>query len=199
MEGEMKLVIGISGATGAIYGIRLLEVLRNVPDAESHLVISDAAKRTIEHETEWTVAEVEALATEVHDNANIGASIASGSFHIDGMVIAPCSIKTMSALANSYNTNLMIRAGDVTLKERRPLVMVVRETPLHYGHLKHMMDLALMGAILLPPVPAYYHKPKTLDDIINHTVGKILDCVRIEHRLFMRWRGMPSQTGVQVG
>lgn len=195
----MKLVVGISGATGAIYGIRLLEVLRNVPDMESHLVISDAARRTIEHETDWTVAEVESLATEVHDNADIGASIASGSFRIDGMVIAPCSIKTMSALANSYNTNLMIRAGDVTLKERRPLVLVVRETPLHYGHLQHMMDLAQMGAILLPPVPAYYHKPKTLDDIINHTVGKILDCFRIEHRLFMRWRGMPSHQGVQAG
>jgi len=195
----MKLVVGISGATGAIYGIRLLEVLRNVPEMESHLVISDAAKRTIEHETSWTVPEVESLATEVYDNADIGAATASGSFHVDGMVIAPCSIKTMSALANSYNTNLMVRSGDVNLKERRPLVLVVRETPLHYGHLKQMMDLALMGAILLPPVPAYYHKPKTLDDIINHTVGKILDMFRVEHRLFMRWRGMPAPTGVQAG
>ncbi len=195
----MKLVVGISGATGAIYAIRLLETLRNVPDMESHLVISDAAKRTIEHETDWAVPEVEALATEVYDNADIGAAIASGSFRVDGMVIAPCSIKTMSALANSYNTNLMVRAGDVTLKERRPLVLVVRETPLHYGHLKQMLDLAQMGAILLPPVPAYYHKPKTLDDIINHTVGKVLDCFRVEHQLFMRWRGMPSPSGVQAG
>ena len=193
----VKLVVGISGATGAIYGIRLLEVLRNIPDAESHLVISDAARRTIEHETDWTMPEVEALATQVYDNADIGAAIASGSFSIDGMAIAPCSIKTMSALANSYNTNLMIRAGDVTLKERRPLVMLVRETPLHYGHLRQMMDLAQTGAILLPPVPAFYHKPKTLDDIINHTVGKVLDCFHIEHRLFMRWRGMPSPQGVQ--
>lgn len=195
----MKLVVGISGATGAIYGIRLLEVLRNVPDMESHLVISDAARRTIEHETDWTMQEVLALATEVYDNADIGAAIASGSFRVDGMVIAPCSIKTMSALANSYNTNLMTRAGDVTLKEKRPLVLVVRETPLHYGHLKQMLDLALMGAILLPPVPAYYHKPKTLDDIINHTVGKILDCFQIEHHLFMRWRGMPAPSGVKSG
>lgn len=195
----MKLVVGISGATGAIYGIRLLEVLRNVPDMESHLVISDAARRTIEHETDWTMQEVLALATEVYDNADIGAAIASGSFRVDGMVIAPCSIKTMSALANSYNTNLMTRAGDVTLKEKRPLVLVVRETPLHYGHLKQMLDLALIGAILLPPVPAYYHKPKTLDDIINHTVGKILDCFRIEHHLFMRWRGMPAPSGVKSG
>lgn len=195
----MKLVVGISGATGAIYGIRLLEVLRNVPDMESHLVISDAARRTIEHETDWTMQEVQALSTEVYDNADIGAAIASGSFRVDGMVVAPCSIKTMSALANSYNTNLMTRAGDVTLKERRPLVLVVRETPLHYGHLKQMLDLALMGAILLPPVPAYYHKPKTLDDIINHTVGKILDCFRIEHHLFMRWRGMPAPSGVKSG
>ncbi len=193
----MKLVVGISGATGAIYGIRLLEVLRNIPDAESHLVISDAARRTIEHETDWRMSEVEALATEVYDNADIGAAIASGSFSIDGMAIAPCSIKTMSALANSYNTNLMIRAGDVTLKERRPLVLLVRETPLHYGHLRQMMDLAQTGAILLPPVPAFYHKPKTLDDIINHTVGKVLDCFHIEHRLFMRWRGMPTPQGVQ--
>lgn len=195
----MKLVVGISGATGAIYGIRLLEVLRNVPDMESHLVISDAARRTIEHETDWTMQEVQALATEVYDNADIGAAIASGSFRVDGMVIAPCSIKTMSALANSYNTNLMTRAGDVTLKEKRPLVLVVRETPLHYGHLKQMLDLALMGAILLPPVPAYYHKPKTLDDIINHTVGKILDCFRVEHHLFMRWKGMPAPSGVKSG
>lgn len=195
----MKLVVGISGATGAIYGIRLLEVLRNVPDMESHLVISDAARRTIEHETEWTMQGVQALATEVYDNADIGAAIASGSFRVDGMVIAPCSIKTMSALANSYNTNLMTRAGDVTLKERRPLVLVVRETPLHYGHLKQMLDLAQTGAILLPPVPAYYHKPKTLDDIINHTVGKILDCFRIEHHLFMRWKGMPAPSGVKSG
>ncbi|MDP2937088.1 MAG: UbiX family flavin prenyltransferase [Dehalococcoidia bacterium] len=195
----MKLVVGISGATGAIYGIRLLEVLRNVPDMESHLVISDAARRTIEHETDWTMQEVQALATEVYDNADIGAAIASGSFRVDGMVIAPCSIKTMSALANSYNTNLMTRAGDVTLKERRPLVLVVRETPLHYGHLKQMLDLAQTGAILLPPVPAYYHKPKTLDDIINHTVGKILDCFRIEHHLFMRWKGMPAPSGVKSG
>lgn len=193
----MKLVVGISGATGAIYGIRLLEVLRNVPDMESHLVISDAAKRTIEHETDWSVSEVEALATEVYDNADIGAAVASGSFSVDGMVVAPCSIKTMSALANSYNTNLMTRAGDVTMKERRPLVLVVRETPLHHGHLRQMMDLSQMGAIILPPVPAYYHLPKTLDDIINHTVGKILDCFHVEHRLFMRWRGMPTPSAVQ--
>lgn len=192
----MKLVVGISGATGAIYGIRLLEVLRNMPGMETHLIISDAAQLTISQETDWTIPEVEALATQVYDNTDIGAAIASGSFRVDGMVIVPCSIKTMSALANSYNTNLMVRAGDVTLKERRPLVLVVRETPLHYGHLKQMLDLAQMGAILLPPVPAYYHRPKTLDDIINHTVGKILDIFQIEHSLFMRWKGMPAPSGV---
>lgn len=188
----MKLVVGISGASGAIYGIRLLEVLRDMPGVETHLIVSQAARWIIEQETERTASQVEALATKVYDNEDIGAAIASGSFLADGMVIAPCSIKTMSALANSYSANLMVRAGDVALKERRPLVLVVRETPLHYGHLKQMLDLAQMGAILLPPIPAYYHRPKTLGDIIDHTVGKILDLLRIEHDLFARWEGRPT-------
>lgn len=186
----MRLVIGISGATGAIYGVRLLQVLSTSKEIETHLVLSDPAKRTIEHELDMSVKDVLALADVVHDINDIGASISSGSFKTGGMVIAPCSIKTMSALANCYNTNLLIRAGDVSLKEGRPLVVVLRETPLHIGHLKHMMELAQMGAVILPPVPAFYHKPKTIDDIVNHTVGKVLDRFNIDHTLFERWEGL---------
>ncbi len=186
----MRLVIGLSGATGAIYGVRLLQVLSTSEEIETHLVISDPAKRTIEHELDISVASVEKLASYVHHVSDIGASISSGSFKTSGMVIAPCSIKTMSGLANCYNTNLLVRAGDVTLKEGRPLVVVLRETPLHVGHLRLMMELAQMGAVILPPVPAFYHKPKTIDDIVNHTVGKILDRFNIDHDLFQRWNGL---------
>ena len=149
-----RLVVGISGASGSIYGIRLLEVLRDVPGLETHLIISRAAKRTLVDETEYTVRDIEALATRVHDDRDIGAAPASGSFRTAGMVVAPCSIKTLSALANSYADTLIARAGDVTLKEGRPLVVVVRETPLHVGHLRQMLALAEMGAVVLPPVPA---------------------------------------------
>ncbi|MCL5263978.1 MAG: UbiX family flavin prenyltransferase [Chloroflexi bacterium] len=186
----MRLVVGISGATGAIYGVRLLEVLRTKKEIETHLVISDPGRRTIEHELDMGVEAVERLATHVHNINDIGASIASGSFKTSGMVIAPCSIKTMSALANCYNTNLLVRAGDVMLKEGRPLVVVLRETPLHAGHLRLMAELAQMGAVILPPVPAFYHKPKTIDDLVNHTVGKILDRFNIDHNLFERWAGL---------
>ncbi|MBI4318218.1 MAG: UbiX family flavin prenyltransferase [Chloroflexi bacterium] len=188
----MRLVIGISGATGAIYGVRLLEVLSAAKEVETHLVISDPGKRTIEHEIGTTAKEIEALADFVYDDADIGAKISSGSFKTNGMVIAPCSIKSMSALANSYNTNLLVRAGDVTMKEGRPLVVVLRETPLHVGHIRQMLELAQMGAIILPPVPSFYHKPKTIDDIVNHTVGKILDRFDIDHSLFERWAGLGS-------
>lgn len=191
----MRLVIGISGATGAIYGVRLLEVLSTTKDIETHLVMSDPAKRTIEHELDVSVKEVEALADFVYDVNDIGASISSGSFKTNGMVIAPCSIKTMSALANCYNANLLIRAGDVTIKEGRPLLIVLRETPLHAGHLRQMMELAQLGVTILPPVPAFYHKPKTIDDIVNHTVGKILDRFNIDHNLFERWGGLKDQIG----
>ncbi len=190
----MRLVIGISGATGAIYGVRLLEVLHTSKEIETHLVISDPGKRTIEHELDMSVKAVEGMADYVHDINDIGASISSGSFKTNGMVIAPCSIKTMSALANCYNTNLLVRAGDVTLKEGRPLVIVARETPLHAGHLRQMMDLAQLGAVILPPVPAFYHKPKTIDDIVNHTIGKILDRFDIDHNLFERWAGLKEKS-----
>ena len=162
-----RLIVGLSGASGSIYGIRLLEVLRDVPGLETHLVISRAAKRTLVDETEHTVRDVEALATRVYDDRDIGAALASGSFRTAGMVVAPCSIKTLSALANSHADTLLARAGDVTLKEGRPLVVVVRETPLHVGHLRQMLALAEMGAVILPPVPAFYHHPKTIRDLVD--------------------------------
>ena len=185
----MRLVIGISGSSGAVYGIRLLEVVRKVSDLETHLIISAAGKRTILEETDYTVKDVEALATRVYDNRDIGAALASGSFRTGGMVIAPCSIKTVSALANCYAETLMHRAGDVTLKEGRPLVVVVRETPLHVGHLRQLLALAEVGAVILPPMPAFYHRPKTLDDIVNHTVARVLDRLGIPHDLGVEWTG----------
>lgn len=184
-----RLVVGISGASGSIYGIRLLEVLRDVPGLETHLIISRAAKRTLLDETEYTVRDIEALATRVYDDRDIGAALASGSFRTAGMVIAPCSIKTLSALANSYADTLIARAGDVTLKEGRPLVVVVRETPLHAGHLRLMLALAEMGAVILPPVPAFYHRPKTIRDLVDHTVGRVLDRLGIIHGLVTEWMG----------
>lgn len=184
-----RLVVGISGASGSIYGIRLLEVLRDVPGLETHLVISRAAKRTLVDETEYTVRDVEALATRVYDDRDIGAALASGSFRTAGMVVAPCSIKTLSAFANSHADTLLARAGDVTLKEGRPLVVVVRETPLHVGHLRQMLALAEMGAVILPPVPAFYHHPKTIRDLVDHTVGRVLDRIGIEHGLVTEWTG----------
>jgi 4-hydroxy-3-polyprenylbenzoate decarboxylase len=187
----MKLIVGISGATGAIYGIRTLEVLQQL-GVETHLVISDAGKMTILLETGNDIHTIEKMAAEVHDIRNIGASIASGSFKTDGMIIAPCSIKSLSAIANSYNENLLIRSADVALKEKRKLVLVVRETPLHLGHLQLMTRVAAVGGIILPPMPAYYNLPKTMEDIINHTVGKILDQFGLEHNLFSRWQGANS-------
>ena len=185
----VRLVVGISGASGSIYGIRLLEVLRDVAGLETHLVVSRAAKRTLVDETDYTVRDVEALATRVYDDRDIGAALASGSFHTAGMVVAPCSIKTLSALANSYADTLIARAGDVTLKEGRPLVVVVRETPLHVGHLRQMLALAEMGAVILPPVPAFYHRPKTIRDLVDHTVGRVLDRLGVAHGLVAEWTG----------
>lgn len=181
-----RLVVGISGATGAIYGIRLLEFLSK-SDVETHLVISTSAEKTIRMETDWTVDQVKALATVTYNMDDVGADISSGSFHAEGMVVVPCSIKSLSAIANSYNENLLIRAADVALKERRKLVLVVRETPLHRGHLSLMLNVADAGAVILPPIPAFYFLPKTLDDIINHTVGRALDVFNIDHSLFNRW------------
>ena len=192
MTSARRLVVGISGSTGSIYGIRLLEVLRETPDVETHLVISQAGKRTLLEETDYTVRDVETLAGCVYDDRDIGAALASGSFRTAGMVIAPCSMKTVSALANSYASTLIARAGDVALKEGRPLVAVVRETPLHVGHLRQMLALAEIGGVILPPVPAFYHRPRTLDDVVNHTVYRVLDLFGIHSPRVLRWRGMKN-------
>ena len=185
----MRLVVGISGSTGVVYGIRLLQVLRGVPQVETYLIITTPGRRTILEETDYTLQEVEALATHVYDNRDIGAAVASGSFRTDGMVIVPCSIRTASALAGSTGEGLLCRAGDVTLKEGRPLVVAVREAPLHLGHLRQLTALAELGAVIFPLVPAFYHRPKTLDDIVNHTVGRILDRVGIAQSLAQEWTG----------
>ena len=183
-----RIVVGISGASGVIYGIRLLEVLKEL-DWETHLVISEAAKQNILIETSLTVKDVEDLADKVYDSKNQAASISSGSFKTSGMVIVPCAIKTLSGVAHSFNENLLIRAADVTLKERRRLILVVRETPLHKGHLALMRKVVDLGGIILPPVPAFYIVPKTIEDLIDHTIGKILDIMEIDHTLYKRWEG----------
>ncbi len=191
----MILVIGISGASGVIYGIRLLEVLSAKKDIETHLIISNAAKVNIRSETNYKLEDVKALANYSYEINDTGARLASGSFKRDGMIVAPCSMKTLSALAHSYTENLLIRAGDVTLKERKRLVLLVRETPLHIGHLENMGRLCKMGAIIMPPVPAFYHRPKTIEDLILHTIGKVLDMFDIEHNLFPRWPGVVGKEG----
>jgi len=182
----MRLIIGISGATGSIYGIRLLEILKE-KGIETHLIISSTSKKIVLQETSYSIKKVEDLASVVYENEDLNASISSGSFGTDGMVIIPCSIKTLSGIAHSYNENLMTRAADVTLKEKRKLILVVRETPLHQGHLELMLQASRMGAIILPPMPTFYFNPKTIDDLINHTVGKVLDLFQIDHHLFDRW------------
>jgi len=185
-----RLIIGISGASGVIYGIRLLEMLAQDKSIESHLVLSPAAKATITQETTWKVSEVEALADVAHKPGDIGASIASGSFDTMGMIIAPCSIKTLSAVANSYDADLMTRAADVQLKEGRPVILMVRETPLHIGHLRLMVQAAEIGAIIMPPVPAFYGHPQSVDDLINGTVGRALARIGVKNELYFKWLGM---------
>ncbi|MBI3243036.1 MAG: UbiX family flavin prenyltransferase [Chloroflexi bacterium] len=186
-----RLVVGISGASGTIYGIRLLEVLRGVADVETHLILSNAAKQNVLLETDYTVEAVEALADVQHRFGDTAAAISSGSFKTMGMVVVPCSMKTLSAIAHSASSNLLIRAADVTLKERRRLVLVPRETPLHLGHLRLMTQITEIGAVLVPPMPAFYHRPQTLDDVINQTVNRMLDLLGIElnQDLFERWQG----------
>ena len=188
-----RIVVGITGSTGSIYGIRLLEVLREAPGVESHLVISGPGKQTLLAETDYTVKDVEALAHAVHDNRDIGSSLASGSFRTAGMAIAPCSIKTLSDLAVCHSDTLVARAGDVCLKEGRPLVVVVRETPLHVGHLRQMTALAEMGGVILPPMPAFYLRPQSVAEIVDHTVGRILDRLGVEHSLVPEWPGLRTR------
>ncbi len=187
-----RLIVGISGASGAIYGVRLLQVLRDVADVETHLVMSQAARQTLSLETDYSLRDVQALADVVHDARDIAASISSGSFKTAGMVILPCSIKTLSGIVNSYTDTLVTRAADVVLKERRPLVLCVRETPLHLGHLRLMTQAAELGAVIMPPVPAFYHRPQSLDEIINQTVNRVIDQFDIElpDDLFTRWQGV---------
>lgn len=184
-----RIIIGISGASGAIYGIRLLESLETRPDIVTHLVISPTARVLIGQETSRTLAQVEALADHVHPPDDLTASIASGSFTTAGMVIAPCSIKRLSATANAYAADLMSRAADVTLKEGRPLALLVRETPFHLGHLRLMARAAEMGAIIFPPIPAFYSRPQSIDDLVDETVGRVLARVGIPNELYTQWQG----------
>jgi 4-hydroxy-3-polyprenylbenzoate decarboxylase len=187
-----RLVVGITGASGAIYGIRLLQVLQagRVDGVETHLVISSAGRVTIAQETAWKSSDVEALATVVYDQRDIGAAIASGSFATAGMAIIPCSIKTLSHVATCDSGDLVARAADVTIKEGRPLVLVVRETPLHLGHLRLMTQATEMGAVIMPPVPEFYGRPQTLDDVVDDTVGRVLLRLGFENDLYTRWLGM---------
>jgi flavin prenyltransferase len=181
-----KIIVGISGATGVIYGVRMLKVLHDA-GVETHLVITQSATKNLHIETELKISDLEAIATVVYDVDDVAAAISSGSFKVDGMVVIPCTIKTLSAIANSFNYNLLVRAADVTLKECRKLVLVVRETPLHEGHLELMTKVTRNGGIIMPPTPAFYHLPKTIDDLINQSIGKILDLFSIDAKLFKRW------------
>jgi 4-hydroxy-3-polyprenylbenzoate decarboxylase len=189
----MLLIIGITGASGVIYGIRLLEVLSTNKEVETHLIISEAGAAIIKHETDWELEKVRTLADACYDINDIGSRLSSGSFKRDGMVIAPCSMKTLSALANSYADNLIARSADITLKERKRLVLLARETPLHLGHLRNMVKLTEMGAVVFPPVPAFYHKPQTIQDLIDYTIGRVLDIFDIKHKLLPRWSGLADK------
>ena len=194
---HVRLIIGMSGASGVIYGIRLLQVLQAESDIETHLVMSDSAKLNIAVETEWSAKDVQSMADHVHSNKDIGATIASGSFRSDGMIIAPCSIKTLSAVANCYADSLIVRAADVMLKERRRLVLVPRETPLHTGHCELLYRASQNGAIMAPPMPAHYIKPQSVDDLVDHHVGRVLDLFDIDPGLVKRWQG--TQEGSDNG
>ncbi len=182
-----RLIVGITGASGVIYGVRFLERLRQRGDTEIHLVMTDAAKVTLAHEVGATPQSLAGAATVLHSVENMAASIASGSFRTAGMVVIPCSMKTLSAVAHCQGDNLLVRAADVCLKERRPLVLVPRETPLHLGHLRAMAAAAEIGALIVPPMPGFYFRPKTIDDLIDHTIGKIFDLLGFDHQLFERW------------
>ena len=185
----MRLIVGITGASGVIYGIRLLQMMQDLPEVESHLILSNGAKLNIALETDWQAKAVAELADVVYSDNDLAAAISSGSYPADGMVILPCSMKTLSGVVNSYADNLIVRAADVTLKEQRRLVLVPRESPLHVGHTRLMHEAATMGAIICPPVPAFYNNPKTVDDVIDHTVGRVLDLFGIDCGKIKRWQG----------
>ena len=188
MAEKKRIIVGISGASGAIYGIRTLEVLRTVADVETHLILSPSGAQTIAAETDLSLDQVRDRADVVHGFKDIGASISSGSFRATGLMVAPCSIKTLSGIANSYSDNLITRSADVCLKERRPVVLMVRETPLHLGHLELMTKAAQFGCVIVPPVPAFYHRPQSIDDIVNQTVGRALDQMDIDAGIVHRWK-----------
>lgn len=194
MSEKTRLIVGMTGASGAIYGTRLLRCLRSRGDVEIHLVLSDAAERTCVAELDESVADIKALAHVVHSNKNIGASIASGSFRVQAMIIAPCSIKTMSEIAHGLDNSLIVRAADVTLKERRPLVLMVRESHFHLGHLRTMVALTEIGAIIAPPAPAFYYRPSTILDLVDHNVERMLDLVDLPNTNLQRWDGRPRQS-----
>ncbi|WP_313298167.1 UbiX family flavin prenyltransferase [Diaphorobacter sp.] len=190
-----RIIIGIAGASGAIYGVRLLKHLHATPGIETHLVVSDAGRRTLQHELDIQPHDLAPFAHTVHDHGNVGACLASGSFAAHGMVIAPCSMRTLAAIAHGLSDNLLTRAADVMLKERRRLVLLARETPLHLVHLRNMTTVTEMGAIVFPPTPAFYHHPQTLDDIVQHSVGRALDLLGIEqHGLTTHWQGLAAQS-----
>lgn len=189
-----RIIVAMSGASGQIYGIRLLEVLKDAPEVETHLVMSQAARMTIAQETDYDPKDVEALANVVYRIGDIGAAIASGSFETAGMIVAPCSIKTLSAIANSFDDDLITRAADVQMKEGRPVLLMVRETPLHLGHLELMAKAARTGYIIFPPVPAFYSRPQTLDDLVNGTVGRVLARIGLDNDLYYRWLGMRAES-----
>jgi len=186
-HGKKRIIVGITGATGVVYGIELLKQLRNNKGVETHLIISDSGKRNIALEANVTIKEIESMAHTFYNNDDLSGAPASGSFLTSGMIVAPCTIKTLSGIANSYSDSLLVRAADVTLKEKRRLVLLVRETPLHKGHLRLMSMAADMGAHILPPIPSFYHNPKTIEDIIHQTIGRVFDYFGIEHDLFKRW------------
>ena len=185
-----RIIVAISGASGAVYGARLLQVLRGLPGIETHLVVSDAGWRNLQHELGMERPAAQALAHQVHDVNNVGAAIASGSFQCHAMVVAPCSMRTLAAIAHGLADNLLTRAADVMLKERRRLVLMVRETPLHRAHLRNMVAVTEMGGIVCPPLPAFYLRPQTVDDVVNHSVARVLDLIDVEHQLAPRWQGL---------
>ena len=191
-----KLIVGMSGSSGVIYGIRLLEILKTISGVETHLVMSPYARLNVSIETPYDAEYVEGLADELHSYRNQAASISSGSFKTDGMVVAPCSMKTLSAIVHSYADSLLVRAADVVLKERRPLVLMPRESPLHVGHCKLLYEAAQLGAVISPPMPAFYTQPETIDDLVNHSVGRILDLFDLDAGVIKRWKGRtgPSAT-----
>ena len=191
-----RLIIALSGASGQIYGIRLLEILQNTPEIETHVVISSSAKITIAQETDYTLKQIEALADALYRPTDIGAAIASGSFETIGMIVAPCSIKSLSSIAHSYDADLITRAADVQLKEGRPVILVVRETPLHLGHLRLMTQATEQGCTIFPPVPAFYSRPQTLDDMVDTTCGRILARIGIANEHFAEWRGVEKQSTI---